>query len=188
MASYVLAFGELLAGAIMLDYGAKAIKTTFAAAPSGSSGATSTGAVGSINVPQGGSLDQTAWAKAFLAAGNFPQTAQNVANIVAWEVQEGGGGSPLQGSTNSATYNPLNTTQPEPGSSVMGGGSSAGVQAYTSWEQGIMANLDVLLHEGSYGALVSDLQNGQVPTAQFGGATGGPEAAAMTTWGTNPWG
>lgn len=86
----------------------------------------------------------TDFANALLGELGLPDTQTNVNNIVGWENSEGGNWH------NTATFNPLDTTQQEPGSHVMGGGNSSGVQAYTNWQQGLDATVQTL-QAGDYG-------------------------------------
>ena len=60
-------------------------------------------------VPLSGNYTPLTWAKALLEQLHMPLTTQNTAAITAWEMAEGGNWH------NSAHYNPLNTTMPEPG-------------------------------------------------------------------------
>lgn len=81
------------------------------------------------------------WAHAFERYIHAPQTQSNDAILVGWAAAEGGHWH------NSAWFNPLNTTIHEPGSHVMGGGgggAAAGVQAYSSWTEGLKATYDSL--------------------------------------------
>jgi hypothetical protein len=90
------------------------------------------------------------WATSVLKAGNWPTSNANIQSLIAWALNEGGGGE----------YNPLNTTQTESGSSNfnnLGGGQ--GVQNYTSWSQGIGATV-ATLNNGSYPNILSDLASG----------------------------
>jgi hypothetical protein len=77
---------------------------------------------------------------------------------------------------NTARYNPLNTTLQESGSTTMAGGSSAGadgVQAYTSWTQGVQATVDTL-RSSSYSDIIAALKTGN------GLGTG--SLAGLSTW------
>lgn len=119
--------------------------------------------------PAGSSYTPASWAAAFLAGGGWPQTACNLAAIQAWEAAEGGQWD------NSAQYNPLNTTQPEPGSWTV---NSAGVQAFPTWQEGFTANLAVI-RNGLYGPVLSALSAG-------GSAQAVADAVAASPWGTAP--
>jgi hypothetical protein len=107
------------------------------------------------------------WAKALLQQLGMPLTAHNVAAITAWEVAEGGHWH------NSAHYNPLDTTMPEPGASAM---NSVGVKAYVSWAQGFTATI-ATLRNGYYGGILAALQAGNNAIAVA-------DAVAASPWGT----
>jgi hypothetical protein len=109
------------------------------------------------------------WAVALLSAGGWPRTACNAAAVTAWENAEGGNWG------NAARYNPLDTTQPEPGSWPV---NSAGVQGYPSWASGFRATLTTL-GNGRYGAILSALSAGDDARAVAG-------AVAASPWGTGP--
>ena len=66
-------------------------------------------ATGHAAIPDGNAYTPSSWAGALLSAGGWPQTACNLGAVEAWERAEGGNWE------NSAAYNPLDTTQPEPG-------------------------------------------------------------------------
>lgn len=91
-----------------------------------------------------------------------PVTNANVQSIVNWYGHEGGNWH------NTASYNPLNTTLELPGSSVMAGGSSAGVQAYTSWQQGLEATV-LTLENGDYNDILQALRSGNGLTGYYQG-------------------
>lgn len=94
----------------------------------------------------------TDFANLLLGALGAPDTKQNVQNIVAWENVEGGAGPEFGNPLNTASFNPLNTSMPEPGSSNFNGGNASGVQAYSSWQQGIDATVATLENSSpSYG-------------------------------------
>src|SRR5579875_2971333 len=69
-------------------------------------------------------------------------------------------------------FNPLNTTQPEPGSYSV---NSAGVQAYPSQQVGVQATVETL-RNGYYPHLLDAVMSGNA--AEFFGAPG-----EMATWG-----
>jgi hypothetical protein len=102
-----------------------------------------------------------------------PISASNEYALETWERAEGGGagcpGQPAHTSpwANSAgpAGNPMNTTQPEPGSTTW---NSAGVQIYandageTCWYWGITATVDTLLHgpsQANYAVILKVLDN-----------------------------
>ena len=118
-------------------------------------------------IPAGSSYTAASWAAALLTAGGWPRTSCNVSAITAWERAEGGHWA------NTARFNPLNTTQPEPGSWSM---NSAGVQAYPSWRSGFAATL-ATLGNGHYPAILSALSAGTSARAVA-------DAVAASPWGT----
>jgi hypothetical protein len=122
----------------------------------------------STTVPSGSAYTPSSWAGALLSAGGFPQTSCNLSAVTAWEQAEGGNWA------NGARFNPLDTTQPEPGSWVI---NSAGVRAYPSWQSGFTATL-ATLGNGNYGPIVSALRAGGSAQAVAG-------AVAASPWGTS---
>jgi hypothetical protein len=118
-------------------------------------------------IPAGSSYTAASWAAALLTAGGWPRTSCNVSAITAWERAEGGHWA------NTARFNPLNTTQPEPGSWSM---NSADVQAYPSWRSGFAATL-ATLGNGHYPAILSALSAGTSARAVA-------DAVAASPWGT----
>jgi hypothetical protein len=140
-----------------------ATSTTAGATSNGSSGASSGKiSVGSIN-------SQSGWAQALLKALGDPTTSANIKSIEHWEQLEGGNWQ------NTAKYNPLDTTYQLPGSTNMGGSTAGanGVQAYTSWSQGLQATVDTLKN-GSYNDILAALKSGK-------GLTSGA-ASGLSTW------
>ncbi len=124
-------------------------------------------------LPGGSGYTQASWAAALLKAGGWRSTGCNLGAVEAWETAEGGNWA------NNAAFNPLNTTQTEPGSravNVVGPGQ--GVQAYTSWRQGFAATITTL-GNGHYGAILSALAAGNDAQAVAG-------AIAASPWGTKP--
>lgn len=99
----------------------------------------------------------TEWAQALLAQLGDPQTPSNIEFLVSWAAMEGGNWH------NTASYNPLNTTLRLTGSTSM---NSVGVQAFTSWQQGIAATIDTL---GSYPQIMAALQSGSAMQANQSG-------------------
>ena len=108
-------------------------------------------------VPTG---SQSSWARAELRTIHDPRTPADVASLVAWQNREGGGGA----------NNPLNTTQPEPGSTVF---NSVGVQNYPDVAEGVAATA-VTLRNGNYGDILSALASG--------GGLCGRAFAGLSTW------
>lgn len=109
----------------------------------------------------------TTFAQALLATIGSPVTDANVEAVTAWEAQEGGNWH------NTARYNPLNTTLAEPGSTTI---NSAGVRAYTSWDEGLTATASTL-EEGSYQGIRDALAGGS-------DAQGVVNAILQSPWGT----
>lgn len=119
------------------------------------------------NVAIRGSYTPIQWAQSLLQQLGMPLTNDNITALVAWELAEGGHWN------NTAHYNPLNTTQPEPGATSM---NSVGVKAYKSWAQGFEATITTL-HNGRYGAILEALRRGDSATAVS-------QAVAGSPWGT----
>jgi len=113
------------------------------------------------------SYTPTTWAAQLLALLGVPVSSSNVQAITAWETAEGGNWN------NPDKYNPLNTTQPEPGATST---NSAGVKAYTSWGQGLTATVTTL-ENGAYGAILSALARGSSAQDVVSAVVGSP-------WGT----
>jgi hypothetical protein len=124
-------------------------------------------ATGHTAIPDGNAYTPSSWAGALLSAGGWPQTACNLGAVEAWEAAEGGNWE------NSAAYNPLDTTQPESGSSTM---NSVGVRAYPSWQAGFQATL-ATLENGNYPGILSALRAGD-------SAQSVANAVAASPWGT----
>jgi len=122
---------------------------------------------GSHAIPSGGPYTPRSFARAVLAAEGVPRTRCNVRAMLAWEAAEGGHWS------NTAQYNPLNTTMPEPGSSPM---NPVGVQSYTSWGQGLRATVDTL-NNGNYPGILTALSAGN-------DAQSVADAVGASPWGT----
>lgn len=114
-----------------------------------------------------GDYTPTSWAAALLARLGMPTTPANLTAITAWETAEGGHWH------NPDRYNPLNTTQPEPGAVST---NSAGVKAYTSWDQGLTATTQTLMN-GSYSGILAALANGSSAQDVVSAVTASP-------WGT----
>ena len=116
-----------------------------------------------------GDYTPESWASTLLSRCGLPATADNVKAIVAWEMAEGGNWS------NTALYNPLNTTMPEPGATDI---NSVGVKAYTSWDEGFDATIATLFN-GSYSGIISALKAGNNAQAVA-------DAVGASPWGTSP--
>lgn len=115
-------------------------------------------------------LTPQTFAEAVLSQLGLPQTPSNIQAMVAWQKKEGGNWQ------NTARYNPLNTTLRLPGSTVMSGGNSAGVQSYTSWDQGVQATAETL-RLPNYSGIRQAL-------AQSAGCGALSQAVANSPWGT----
>jgi hypothetical protein len=137
-----------------------------------------------------------AFADALLGGLGAPVNATTQSEVLAWETAEGGNWN------NTAHYNPLNTSLPETGSvNYQTGQPGPGVQAYTSWNQGVSATLQTLLdtHGEGYSTVVSDLRD-SAPPAQFAsdlgasgwdaghyaGSSGVPGSAILSDMGQTP--
>lgn len=121
-----------------------------------------------VTIAAGGSYTPSSWAQAFLSGAGLPVTGCNVSAVTAWEAAEGGNWA------NSARFNPIDTTQPEPGSWPM---NSVGVQAYPSWAAGLSATVTTL-QNGNYPGIIAALQAG-------GSAQAVADAVAASPWGTS---
>jgi hypothetical protein len=103
----------------------------------------------------------------------IPVNKNAIDTMLAWMAIEGGHpfnpGSPFH-------YNPLNTTQPMPGSHSPGG--PAGVQSYPDWATGLAATVKTLGY-GYYTTIRASLAAGNPPQVTL-------RLPAMATWGTNP--
>jgi len=114
----------------------------------------------------GGSVDAGGFASMLLGRLGAPQTSQNIANVTMWEGMEGGNWQ------NSAHYNPFNTSY-QTGSSVNfnTGRKGSGVQAYTSWEEGLNATVNTLTGASAdargYTNIINLLRSGKATKADF---------------------
>ena len=100
------------------------------------------------------------WAEAVLSAGGWPKTEANIQSLIAWALNEGGGGQ----------YNPLNTTLSEPGATSF---NSVNVENYTSWHQGVTATV-ATLQSSDYTDVTSALK--------AGGGLGSGSYSGLSTW------
>ncbi len=121
-------------------------------------------------------VTRQSFARSVLSALNAPVTEQNLKILIGWQSAEGGAGPQFGVANNTANYNPLNTTQPEPGSVSV---NSVGVQSYKSWAQGLDATV-VTLNNGHYGAILRMLSTGNASAEQAVTAITVPP-----TWGTS---
>ena len=101
------------------------------------------GVSGRVEIPHKALNIQTPrdFARALISAYGGTPTEPLIQGIQAWAMQEGGHWQ------NRALHNPLNTTLVLPGSTKMNtvnAGTGTGVQAYTSWEQGLDATMQTL--------------------------------------------
>lgn len=113
-------------------------------------------------------LEQAEFAEKVIKGLGLPFTQLSMTKFMAWEQQEGGHWS------NSARYNPLNTTLPLPGAGNTG--TQGNIKVYTSWQQGVEATVKTL-SAGAYSGIRSNLA-GSGNLASF-------EAAVNSTpWGT----
>ena len=137
------------------------------------------GQAGTTPASSGGSAPATPaaetpliFATSLLAMMGWPQTQSNIDAMVAWEAAEGGAWE------NTAAYNPLNTTQPEPGSHSAGTSQST-IQAYTSWAQGLMATAATLSqNQRGYAGIRQAFASGNAASLL-------PAALNNSAWGTN---
>lgn len=112
---------------------------------------------------------QLDWAKDFLARLGAPDTTENEAAVVTWEMSEGGH------FVNNATYNPLNTTQDAPGATSI---NPKGVKAYPDYETGMAAAIKTISSPNyGYPAIISALRNGNSAPAVL-------SAIGQSSWGT----
>jgi hypothetical protein len=98
------------------------------------------------------------FAHALLRRLGLPETENNIASLVGLQIQEGGY------SGNSARFNPMNVTQPAPGSRLAPGFSSKGpqIQAYPDWDTGVEATAK-LLSNGLYKGVIASLARSAPP-------------------------
>lgn len=146
---------------------------------SGGPGAVTDAAAGITGpAPGGSSYTAASWAAALLRYGGWPQTACNKGAIQAWEGAEGGQWGPNP--NDDGTFNPLNTTHPEPGSAgrINTGTPGIWVQAYPSWQSGFQATA-ATLDNGRYGGILAALRAGNSAQAVA-------DAVAASPWGTGP--
>ena len=137
------------------------------------------GQAGTTPASSGGSAPATPaaetpliFATSLLAMMGWPQTQSNIDAMVAWEAAEGGAWE------NTAACNPLNTTQPEPGSRSAGTSQSS-IQAYTSWAQGLRATAATLSqNQRGYAGIRQAFSSGNAASLL-------PQALNNSAWGTN---
>lgn len=118
-------------------------------------------------VTPGQPLTRYAWAVIFLETLGIHPNDQNVKAVVAWEQAEGGM------TNNSATWNPLNTTQNEDGAKTI---NSDGVKAYPDFLTGLNASTQTI-RNGLYGPILQALQTGTAEQIA--------DAIGASKWGTS---
>lgn len=113
------------------------------------------------------------WAHDFEGALGVPQGGNNDLVIQGWEIAEGGGTFTSPSYSNICAYNPINTTLPETGSTKCNDlGHGNGVQHFTSWAQGVNANVAAIsVQTYGYPAIVADLA-GEAAVATTAAAIG----------------
>jgi hypothetical protein len=94
-------------------------------------------------------------------------TRTQVGMMLGWMAMEGG-------HTNGALWNPLNTTQPEPGAGNTG--TQGNIKVYRSYDQGVQATVTTLKN-GHYGAIISAFKAGD--------PSGVASAIDSSPWGTH---
>ena len=104
------------------------------------------------------------WAHALLASGGWPDTAEHLTALVAWASAE----------NTTADWNPLATTQREPGSTNFNG---AHVQNYLSQGEGLAATVQTL-RNGYYPEVIAHLADPNSTAENICGAV------AASPWGT----
>lgn len=136
------------------------------------------GGTGGATINLSGKLDVYTWAAAVLQAMSLPVTTDNIKALTGWANEESGGQwGTGQNDDPLTTHNPLNTTQHETGSTIMPGGSTAGVQQYPDWNTGVKAAVDTLTL-GSYASIVNLLKGGHPSASEFA------NAIVSSPWGT----
>lgn len=105
------------------------------------------------------------WEQSVLSAIGAPLSKENISFLDSWANAEGG----------SAAFNPLNTTQPEPGATNY---NSVGVKEYTNAQQGIQATATTL-ENGYYPHILAALKSGN-PFGQISDAL----KQELNVWGT----
>lgn len=109
-------------------------------------------------LPYANPTNSAQWAKDLLTQLGDPLSTTNVGYIEAWISLE---------SPSGYGYNPLGTEQGAPGST---NANSAGVQAFTSWAQGLSATVATLYNYAGNSQLLAALKRGNASLAQLGAA------------------
>ncbi|HEY1645946.1 MAG TPA: hypothetical protein VGF75_06300 [Candidatus Saccharimonadales bacterium] len=116
------------------------------------------------------------WANAQLGNLGIQDSSVDVNDLVNWWQHEGGAGPQFGVANNDDNYNPINTTQDEPGAVST---NSSGVKSYTSWQQGLDATSQTLESpDYGYPKIIADLTD-NAPQAQF------DQDVTASSWGTN---
>jgi hypothetical protein len=111
-------------------------------------------------------VSSTDFAKAMLMSLNIAPNSQNISDLNMWMGKEGGNWN------NTAKYNPLNTSYQASGSvNFNSGRPEGGVQAYTSWQQGLEATIATLTgtqaKSRGYTNLINALKSGATNSEFF---------------------
>jgi len=110
------------------------------------------------------------FAQALLVALGMPVSDNNVQALVAAQHLEGGF------MHNACLFNPLNTSQPMPGSRlIVHLTPTFGPQAYVNWEQGLAATVKTITN-GHYATILASL------------ARSAPPDETLQIWDVSPWG
>jgi hypothetical protein len=110
------------------------------------------------------------FAQALLVGLGFPLSDENVRALIAAQKIEAGF------MHNAAAFNPLNTSQPMPGSTIaVHLTPTFGPRAYVNWEQGLSATLKTLTN-GHYATILAAL------------ARSAPADETLQVWDVSPWG
>lgn len=120
-----------------------------------------------------GPVTRSSWAESVLKAAGWPTSSDNIKALAGWATAEGGAGPQFGVANNTANYNPLNTTQSEPGAASTG--VQGNIKSYTSWAQGVEATITTLKN-GSYANIIKSLE------------AGNDAAAVAKAVGESPWG
>ena len=117
---------------------------------------------------------EASWIGSLLTALGDPHTQANENSVAHWIRHETAGWPPADGGT--VVNNPMNTSQPEPGSTVL---NSAGVRIYPDLAEGLQATV-ATLENGRYADILSQLRSGAGLTS---GASSG-----LSTWSNGAYG
>lgn len=120
--------------------------------------------LGTAHISSGSSYTPRSWARELLRIEGEPRNDCTMRGVLGWIRAEG---------SNWSWRNPLDTTQPEPGSAPV---NSVKVQAFTSWHASFKAT-DATLRNGLYGSILAALHAGS-------DAQSIADAVASSQWGT----